>query len=310
VTGQAYTFDRTPPPAPALGAPLPPDPTNQTTTTFTFTDTEAGASFQCKLDAGSYAACTSPAGYTGLGSGSHSFAVQAKDAAGNLSAGAATYTWTVDATPPPRPTVTGPNNKSDSTAATFAFADSEPGVTFQCSLDNPTTGWSPCSSPKTYLLVSAGTHEFDVRAIDGAGNIGTYTGWKWTINGLSSGGQPFTIGGSSSSRLYPGGSTASINLSLTNPNSVTIYITHMTVSLTSITKPNANATHPCTASDFSLTQYTGGFPITVPPGTKTLLQLGYAPGALPSITMLNRPVNQDGCKGATLTFTYAGSAQS
>jgi hypothetical protein len=310
VTGQAYTLDRTPPPAPALSPPLPANPTNRTTATFTFTDTEAGASFQCKLDAGSYAGCSSPAGYTGLGSGSHSFSVQAKDAAGNLSATAASYTWTVDATPPPRPTVTGPNNKSESTAATFTFADSEAGVTFQCSLDNPTTGWSPCASPKTYLLVSPGTHEFDVRAVDGAGNIGDYTGWKWTINGASSGGQPFTIGGISSRTLYPGGSTASIDLSLTNPNSVTIYITSLTVSLASITKPNANPTHPCSAADFSLTQYTGSFPITLPPGTKTLSQLGHATSELPSITMLNRPVNQDGCKGATLTFTYAGSAQS
>jgi hypothetical protein len=31
---------------------------------------------------------------------------------------------------------------------------------------------------------------------------------------------------------------------------------------------------------------------------------------MPSITMLNRPVNQDGCKSATLHIAYTGSGQS
>jgi len=48
----------------------------------------------------------------------------------------------------------------------------------------------------------------------------------------------------------------------------------------------------------------------LPPGTKTLSQLGYTGAQLPSIRMLDRPLNQDGCRGATLNFTYSGSAQS
>lgn len=303
VVGQAYTLDRTPPPAPTLGTPRPASPTNQTTASLSFSDTEAGVSFQCKLDAGSYAACANPASYSGLGDGSHTFLVAAQDAAGNLSATAASYTWTVDATPPPRPTVLGPNNKSDSSAATFTFSDAESNVTFSCSMD--LTGWSPCTSPKTYFNLSSGTHEFDVRATGTAGNTGDYNGWKWTINPLGGGGQPFKISGNASSTLYPGGATASISLQLTNPNSVTIYINNLTVSMLPITAPQASTTHTCTAADFSLTQYTGTYPLVLAAGATMTLS-----SQLPTIRMLDRPLNQDGCKTATLNFSYSGSAQS
>jgi large repetitive protein len=311
VTGQAYTIDRTPPPAPSI-VNKPPSLTNQTSATFSFSDGEAGVSYLCNLDSGSYAACSNPATFSGLAAGSHTMSVEAADAAGNVSGASAPYTWTVDTTAPPRPSVTGPNSKSDSTAATFTFSDSETSVSFSCSMDGGT--WSPCSSPQSYTLLAPGTHEFDVRATDAAGNTGDYNGWKWIINGLSGSGQPFSIGGNASGTLYPGGATAYLDLSLTNTNSVTIYVTSLNVTLPSIAAPNANATHPCSNADFSLTQFTGPIatkPIALPANsTRTLTQLGYSQSQLPTVKMLNRPANQDGCKNATLNFTYSGSAQS
>jgi hypothetical protein len=68
---------------------------------FTFTATETGSTFQCRLDAGAWAACTSPKAYSSLANGSRTFDVRATDAAGNTDATPATRTWTVNVTAPP-----------------------------------------------------------------------------------------------------------------------------------------------------------------------------------------------------------------
>ena len=75
----------------------PPDPSDTGSATFTFSGTDSGsgvAAFECKLDAATFAACTSPQSYSGLAAGSHTFQVRAVDAAGNVDPTPATYTWT------------------------------------------------------------------------------------------------------------------------------------------------------------------------------------------------------------------------
>jgi hypothetical protein len=54
--------------------------------TFTFSSTQAPSNFECSLDSAPYDACTSPASYSGLANGPHTFAVRATDAAGNVDA--------------------------------------------------------------------------------------------------------------------------------------------------------------------------------------------------------------------------------
>ena len=66
----------------------PNDPTSSAAASLSFTSTETGSSFQCQLDANTYAACTSPSTITGLLDGSHTFSVRATDAAGNTDANA------------------------------------------------------------------------------------------------------------------------------------------------------------------------------------------------------------------------------
>ena len=73
----------------------PADPAMTTTATFEFSSPAPGAVFECSLDFGLYAACTSPTTYTNLGIGSHSFAVRAKDGAGNVDPNPPRYYWTV-----------------------------------------------------------------------------------------------------------------------------------------------------------------------------------------------------------------------
>ena len=62
---------------------------------FSGSDARAVASFQCKLDSGSFETCTSPKAYSGLKKGSHTFSVRAVDAAGNVDPTPASRTWTV-----------------------------------------------------------------------------------------------------------------------------------------------------------------------------------------------------------------------
>ena len=75
--------------------------TTDTSAQFSFTSTENPSTFECKLDAGSYAACTSPKSYTGLAVGSHTFSVRAKDGAGNTDGSPAARAWTITAPAPP-----------------------------------------------------------------------------------------------------------------------------------------------------------------------------------------------------------------
>jgi len=77
----------------------PPNPSGSSSASFSFTSTEANSTFQCKLDAGSYASCTVPKTYTGLINGNHTFYVKATDPAGNTDATPASYTWTINQPP-------------------------------------------------------------------------------------------------------------------------------------------------------------------------------------------------------------------
>jgi hypothetical protein len=176
---RAWTIDSTPPPVPAIDS-GPPASTNETTATFAFSGTEPGVAFECRRDAGAFAACTSPRAYGGLADGPHTFEVRARDAAGNASA-AASHGWTVDATPPPVPTIdSGPPAATAETSATFGFSDAEPGVAFECRLDG--AAFAGCTAPQTYAPVVDGPHTFEVRARDAAGNVSPAASRSWTVD--------------------------------------------------------------------------------------------------------------------------------
>jgi hypothetical protein len=88
-----YTIDTT---FPETAIDSYPDSTiNTTSATFTFSADET-ATFQCKLDSGNYASCTTPKNYASLAEGAHTFYVKAIDTATNEDATPAEYSFTVD----------------------------------------------------------------------------------------------------------------------------------------------------------------------------------------------------------------------
>jgi hypothetical protein len=158
-------------------------PSSSTSATFEFAANES-ATFECSLDTAPFAPCSSPASYTGLADGSHTFRVRAIDAAGNTDPTPAEQSWTVDTTPPETTITSGPSGTTTSASATFEFAANEPVWSFECSLD--TAQFAHCSSPTSYTGLSGGSHTFRVYAIDVAFNTDpTLAEQSWTIQANS-----------------------------------------------------------------------------------------------------------------------------
>jgi hypothetical protein len=156
------------PPVTTIGS-GPSGATNDTTPAFTFTSNEAGSTFECRVDGGAWASCTSPHTTATLGEGSHTFQVRATDPAGNLETTPASRTFTVDTTPPGTTITSGPSGPTNDPTATFEFTADESGSTFECRVDGG--AWGSCVSPLTTPALADGAHSFEVRAIDPAGNV-------------------------------------------------------------------------------------------------------------------------------------------
>ena len=146
---------------------------------FTFVSDESRTTFECRLDGGSWTPCTSVRSVTGLSEGSHTFEVKAIDAAGIADPTPASVTWIVD-TVAPAPTITaGPSGTSAATSASFEFSAEEDGSRFECRMDGG--DWTACTSPLEYTGLAAGTHTFQVRGVDLAGNESTPASRTFTV---------------------------------------------------------------------------------------------------------------------------------
>ncbi|MBO9666462.1 MAG: hypothetical protein J7501_06570 [Bdellovibrio sp.] len=188
-TGSAATYtwtvDLTPPTLVITASPN--SITNATSASFTFSATDTGggsiASYSCKLDSGSYSACTSGVSYSALTQGGHSFSVIATDTAGNISS-AASYSWTIDTTAPTVTITANPTSPNNSTSASFSFSGSDTGggsiASYQCKIDSGT--YSTCTSAKSYSGLTEGTHTFYVQSLDTAGNTSSAASYSWVVD--------------------------------------------------------------------------------------------------------------------------------
>jgi hypothetical protein len=157
----------------ALAAPLaapsitasPPNLSATTTSSFSFSGPK-GASLECRLDGASFATCTSPKSYPGLGLGSHAFRVRAKK--GSDTSSETTYTWSIVV--PTAAITAGPTGTINTQSASFAFTANATDATFECKLDG--ASFTACTSPKSYSSLVQGGHTFQVRALGSAGTGG------------------------------------------------------------------------------------------------------------------------------------------
>lgn len=161
----------------------PPLHSNSAAAEFTY-EAPTATSYECKLDAAAFSSCTAlgPQEYTGLADGSHTFQVRGVNASGPDPT-PASYTWTVDTTPPVTTIDTHPADPSPGATAQFTYhAQNEPGSSFECSLDGALPSSCP-SSGMGYHDLADGEHTFTVEATDAAGNKQlTPTAFSWTVD--------------------------------------------------------------------------------------------------------------------------------
>ena len=199
-TSYTWTVDTS---APSITA-QPSNPSANTSPSFSFSHVESVYTFECQLDGGGFSTCTSPDSLGGLSNASHTFRVEGIDANG-VATSIASYTWTVDNTPP---TITAePDNPSSNTSPSFSFTHTQSAYSFECQLDGG--GFSACSSPDALSGLSNGSHTFEVEGAGGDGATTQPASYTWTIRptaptggALTVDGTPATAGGSSSTALY------------------------------------------------------------------------------------------------------------
>ena len=78
----------------------------------------------------------------------------------------------------------GPSGVSNGDVS-FTFSSSEPQLLgFECRLDSSNASdWASCTSPQAYSNLSEGSHTFEVRAVDAAGNPDTSPATRtWTVD--------------------------------------------------------------------------------------------------------------------------------
>ena len=148
--------------------------------------TSAFATFECALDAPTFWSCPGDGQFLDLLVGSHALRVRAVDTSGNVDPTPAVHRWTVGPMPDTF-IISGPEEVTQETTATFVFGSNLPGVRFECALDEMVEDlfFLPCGSPWTFDDLMFGEHELLVRAVDAAGNVDPIPAeWSWEIGGV------------------------------------------------------------------------------------------------------------------------------
>lgn len=115
----------------------------------------------------------------------------------------------------------------------------------------------------------------------------------------------FKIEGDATAPMSPGISVP-IALEFTNFHAEPMSVTHLRVTIRRLTAPEADADHPCSLDDYVVHQVDASMRVLVPPNTTAgLHSLRIPEASWPRIGMVNRSVNQDGCRNAELKLGYS-----
>jgi len=190
-----------------------------------------------------------------------------------------------------------------------------PGATWAIA-PNSTTGSTSTLQVTTPETTKDDTYTLILEASGKDSNLETKRASASVKLDVNTKGKNFAISGNLDGLLAPG-RTLPLQLSLTNPNKKSISVTNLSVTLQDVTRTSVAISHsqPCTLGDYAVIQYSGPYPLVVPSSpTMSLSALGVPSGQWPQIQLINKPDpsaanNQDGCKGATLSLSYSGSAQ-
>lgn len=133
-------------------------------------------SFQCRLDAQPWQACSGQRQLGPLADGPHTFRVRAVDSLG-LVGEASRHDWNVDTVRPETTIVAGPSGLTPDDRVTFELASDEPEPRFICRLD--ARPWAWCPAKVAFQDLSEGSHTFEAVAVDRAGNADASAAHRW-----------------------------------------------------------------------------------------------------------------------------------
>lgn len=182
--------------------------------------------------------------------------------------------------------------------ATASFSPN-PATGNSTTLQVATTAASPTGTSSLYLVGSG---------VDSTGKTQyAYANVQLVLDATT---KQFTLSGNVPGTLSPG-TSAGLDLQISNPTGKSLSLTNLSVAITGVARTaDAIAKNlACTAKDFTVTQFSGAYPVAVPAGSSSLSTIGITQAAWPRVGMLDTSTNQDGCKGATLQLAYSGSGQ-
>jgi hypothetical protein len=155
----------------------------------------------------------------------------------------------------------------------------------------------------------AGDYAIVVRATGPDAVAGAVVRLKVQSRPIPATGSPVRVSGTLDTVLRPGVG-GGLNLSLSNPNSAAVRVSAISVRFTDLRAPNATPARPCTFADFEIVAYAGPAFTLTPNATRTLSQLRVPAAQWPQVRMRDTALNQDGCQGATVNFTYGAEGRS